>query len=245
MILSDEAIDECYTLNVGKALEPTPDGVMSFYARNILRDGEVFDSIYLMSPTWGHDHDISEERFKAKISSDGRAILVSKPRIPVMFFGVESSEEVINLWDNPDDELEEDDEDDEPPMDQAVILSHLIMASEIHAADPARLTKTVAYKMPGTLTIKADPFNAWNEEGLIRSKVVYTTSVVETSGDGEVAFKKMAVQIPHIQWHVAIDQAARVIKKPKKTNKTGSALKRALKKHETPTKSMDVGNDDS
>lgn len=209
---------------------------MSLYARNIVRSGEVFDSIYLLSPTWGHSHDISEDRFKARISSDGRALLVTKPRIPVMFYGVESSEEVISLWEN--------EEEDEAPIDDAVALSQLIMASEIQAAAeaaPAKLTKVVAYMMPGTVTIKPDPFNPWNEEGVIRSKVVYTTYMVETSGDGEEDMKKMAVQVPHIQWHVAINEAARVIKKPTRVNQSASALKRALKKNQaTPTKEMDT-----
>ena len=144
-------------------LHPTPDGVMGVTSNNIVVEGEVFNSIFLLSPTWGHIDDIQDDKVKARISADGKAILVTKPRIPCMFYGSKDVDEVQQLWtgDNaPDDKVQ---------------LAHLILANQIHEADPESLLKTVSYIMPKDIHIKADPFNEHNEDGLLETNIVFTS----------------------------------------------------------------------
>ena len=73
-------------LQLNAPLYPTPDGVMAITSDKILVNDEVFDSIYLLSPTWGHLDDIKNDKVKAQITADGKAIVVTKPRIPCMFY---------------------------------------------------------------------------------------------------------------------------------------------------------------
>ena len=128
----------------------------------------------------------------------------------------------------------------ENPPDGNVILSHLILANELHEAEPEMLMKTVAYVMPKGYLIKAEPFNELNEEGLINTIVAWT-SYNETVQDLTGKDIEVVMQVPHIQWHVAIDKKASRIKQKVTENKAVSSLQRAYNSSATPTKPMKLG----
>jgi hypothetical protein len=218
--------DEKYVLKIDDALNPTPDGVMAIAANNIRKDDEVFDSIYILSPTWGHIDDIKDDKVKARISADGQSILVTKPRIPVMFYGSKDVDETEELWTG------------ENTPDENVKLAHLILANKIHEAEPESRMKTVKYIMPKDIFIKADPFNEWNEDGLIETRIVFT-SYSDWVEDESKNLVQVVMHVPHIQWHVAIDCPSRLLKKKEKKNKAGSALQRAYLMS-TPSKNMQI-----
>jgi hypothetical protein len=211
------------------------DGTLAFRANDIVVNDEVVDSIYILSPSWGHSDDVSEEKVKARISRDGRSIIVTKPRTACQFFGAKSVEETDALW-----------EGREIKTYDNIRIAHMILANRIHAMLPEERLKTVVYKMPGKIKIKADPFNDLNESNTIETEIVYTPC--ELGGDDDVEVDvdgpSMSSYIPHLQWHVAIDGPVRLLRQKAKVNKAKNAFKRAYTNTPAKSKMDESGGDD-
>jgi hypothetical protein len=178
---------------------------MVFLAQNIAKDNQLYDAVVVIHPFWGDERDFAgEERFKARISKDGKSFLVTKPRMPKYFI-----DHVDSVWtpvNNPFGEM---------------ILAHKVAANYIEEQGDA-LMKTTKYTFTD-LKVKGEPFN---ENSTLKSELnFFHHCILKHPTDSK---KDVFSFIPYVTWQMCVDQQKRVVQKAAVGTLTAEALARTF-----------------